>query len=167
MATWDRQCDTRFHQGNCGSAAASPLAAHAQQDAKVPRLRQALLVSMSPRPGKPDGLGHVLQLSQNIKIAGGNDATRIELPYLIQQSLFRIGERQGAASVGAMIEHQQIGFDALGERGEFPGRGMMGSTITLSFSGDLLIGRLRIRLVNQYIAAGAMLDKAWRRRRIA
>ena len=84
-----------------------------------------------------------LQLSQNIKIAGGNDATTIELPYLIQQSLFRIGERQGAASVGAMIEHQQIGFDALGERGEFSGRGMIGSTIPLPFSGDLLIGRLR------------------------
>ena len=32
---------------------------------------------MSPRPGKPDGLGHVLQLSQNIKIAGGNDATLV------------------------------------------------------------------------------------------
>ena len=119
-----------------------------------------------PGPGTRR-LGHVLQLSENIKIAGGNDAATIELPYLTQQTLFRIGECQGAASVGAMIEHQQIGFDALGERGEFPGRGMMGSTITLSFSGDLLIGRLRIRLVNQYIAAGAMLDKAWRRRRIA
>ena len=49
----------------------------ARRAAKVPRLRQALLVSMSPRPGKPDGLGHVLQLSQNIKIAGGNDATLV------------------------------------------------------------------------------------------
>jgi hypothetical protein len=120
MAPSDRQCDDAIssRQLRLSSRINARRASPARRKSAAV---EASVASFNVSPARETRrLNHVLQLSENIKIAGGNDATTIELPYLIQQSLFRIGERQGAASVGAMIEHQQVGFDALASAASSP-----------------------------------------------
>src|SRR6516165_700673 len=92
----------------------------------------------------------------------GNNPAPIEPAHFPQQLLLCIRRSRRAARVRAVIEDEQAWPDARRERRELLRRRVMGAPIALPLRRNPFIGSLRIGLVDQHIAALAVLGEARR-----